>query len=113
MLPLQACLSEIRLKRYDYVMKRYRVIVDGIVQGVGFRYFCMYTAKDCLVTGSVRNMSNGMVDIYVQGEEENINTFLDKVKEGIGFIRVDDMRIKPVPVVEGEREFVCLYSEDW
>ena len=94
-------------------MKRYRVIVDGIVQGVGFRYFCMYTAKECLVTDTVRNMSNGMVDIYVQGEEDNINTFLDKVKEGIGFIRVDDMRVKQVPVVEGEREFVCLYSENW
>lgn len=90
-------------------MKRYRVIVDGVVQGVGFRYFCMYTSKECLVTGSVRNMANGMVDIYVQGEEENINAFLDKIKEGIGFIRVDDMRVKQVPVVESEREFVCLY----
>lgn len=54
-------------------------------------------------------MANGMVDIYVQGEEDNINQFLDKVKEGIGFIRVDDMRVKQVPVVEKEREFICLY----
>ena len=90
-------------------MKRYHVIVSGQVQGVGFRYFAMYTAKDCRITGSVRNMSNGMVDMYVQGEERDIDQYLDLIKEGIGFIRVDDMRVKPVPIMEGEQEFICLY----
>lgn len=90
-------------------MKRYHVIVSGQVQGVGFRYFAMYTADDCHITGSVRNMSNGMVDMYVQGEESDIDRYLDLIKEGIGFIRVDDMRVKPVSPVEGEQAFICLY----
>ena len=89
-------------------MKRYHVIVSGQVQGVGFRWYAMTTAREHGLSGTVRNMSNGMVDIYVQGEEKEINAFLDTLREGIGWIRVDDMRIKPVPAVNGEKDFICI-----
>ena len=89
-------------------MKRYHVIVSGQVQGVGFRWFSMMQAKENGVTGTVRNMSNGMVDIYVQGEEKDIDAFLDALKEGAGWIRVDDMRIKSVPVIPAEKNYICI-----
>jgi acylphosphatase len=46
-----------------------------------------------------------MVEIYIQGEQELIDAFLEKVSQGNRFIRVDDMSVKEVPVVEGEKHF--------
>lgn len=65
----------------------------------------MMEAQSRGLTGSVKNLENGLVEIYVQGAEELIDLFLAKVKEGNRFIRVDDMSIKEVPVVEGEKRF--------
>lgn len=86
-------------------MKRYHVFVDGQVQGVGMRGFCMIQAQTLGLTGSVKNLDNGMVEIYVQGEQALIDSFLEKVSQGNRFIRVDDISVKEVPVVEGEKHF--------
>lgn len=90
-------------------MKRYHVFVDGQVQGVGMRGFCMMEAQTLGLTGSVKNLDNGMVEIYVQGEPEQIDTFLAKVQAGNRFIRVDDISVKEVPVVPGEKHFSYGY----
>ena len=50
-------------------MIRYYIIVDGRVQGVGFRFFCTMTARKYDLTGWVRNMENGMVEMEVQGDD--------------------------------------------
>lgn len=86
-------------------MKRYYVIVEGRVQGVGFRFFCMKHARERGLTGSVRNLENGMVEIYIQGEDSAINLFLMDVQNGDGYIRVDDIHVKEVPVIKDEKEF--------
>ena len=46
-------------------MKRYYIIVEGRVQGVGFRYFVQSIAAGYGLTGWVRNLDNGMVDMEV------------------------------------------------
>jgi len=87
-------------------MKRYHVIVQGQVQGVGFRGFVMLQAQRRKLTGSVKNMENGMVEMFVQGEEKDIDSFLAAVEKGDGrFIRVDSMSVKASPVVPNEKRF--------
>ena len=86
-------------------MKRYHVIVQGRVQGVGFRSFCMLQAQRRNLTGSVKNLSNGMVEIFVQGDEVMIDEFLGVIEKGDRFIRVDDMSIKQTAIIEGEKKF--------
>ncbi len=90
-------------------MKRYHVIVEGRVQGVGFRGFCMLQAQSRGLTGSVKNLSNGMVEIFVQGEQNQIDDFLKRVQEGDRFIVVEDMSIKECNIVEGEKRFAYGY----
>lgn len=89
-------------------MNRYHLIVSGQVQGVGFRYFCVMNAQKLNLTGSVRNMDNGMVEIFVQGKETTIRTFLNIIKQGNMFINVKDYSIKKVDVIENETEFEYL-----
>lgn len=52
-------------------MKRYHIIASGRVQGVGFRYFVLLKANTLNLTGTVRNQSNGNVEIFAQGQEEH------------------------------------------
>ncbi|MBR3312337.1 MAG: acylphosphatase [Solobacterium sp.] len=86
-------------------MKRYHVFVEGRVQGVGFRSFCMLNAQRLNLTGNVKNLTNGIVEMFVQGEEADIDRFLAVVEKGNTWIRVDEISVKSVPVVEGEKKF--------
>jgi len=94
-------------------MKRYHMIVEGRVQGVGFRGFCQSHALGLHLTGSVRNMANGMVEIYAQGEEKNLHEFISLLRQGDRFIRVDDISIKETAVVPDETKFRYDYSSSW
>ena len=89
--------------------KRYHVIVEGRVQGVGFRGFCMLRAQRFHLTGTVKNLANGMVEIFVQGEDSDIDKFLEEIEKGDRFIRVDNISVKPTALVEGENRFTYGY----
>lgn len=90
-------------------MVRYFIIVYGRVQGVGFRYFVQSTALKKSLTGTVRNMDNGMVEIEAQGLEENITKFITIIKTGNTFIRVDDISLKKIDLVSTEKTFKVSY----
>ncbi|MGL4771961.1 MAG: acylphosphatase [Clostridium sp.] len=90
-------------------MSRYLIIVEGRVQGVGFRYFATAAANKYKLTGTVRNMDNGMVEINIQGEEEVINKFIADIKQGNRFVRVDELSSKKIPLIENEKGFKIKY----
>jgi len=91
------------------MIKRYHIIAEGRVQGVGMRGFCIMNANQLRLTGSVRNMDNGMVEIFAQGEESHLRLFLSTVEEGNRWIRVDSLSVKEIPVIDGEREFNYIW----
>lgn len=86
-------------------MKRCFIIFKGRVQGVGFRYFAMMTAKSENLTGHVRNLSNGHVEAEVQGSSENFDRFLQQILKGNGFMRVEDYSLKEIPTKDNEKDF--------
>lgn len=63
------------------MMRKVRMNVQGRVQGVGFRYMTKMAADDLEVTGTVRNEDDGSVSIEAFGTEENIDQFIQKVKD--------------------------------
>jgi len=68
--------------------KRLQVFFSGHVQGVGFRVGTERLARNYKVTGFVRNLKDGRVELVVEGEPEEIETFLDALKEQrSGFIQ--------------------------
>jgi acylphosphatase len=61
---------------------------SGQVQGVGFRYTTLLTARGFNVSGFVENLGDGRVRVEVEGEEEEVNAFLTAVEERMrGFVR--------------------------
>ncbi len=53
-----------------------RVIYTGRVQGVGFRFTAVEISRRHAVAGTVRNCSDGSVEVVVQGEAEDLEAFL-------------------------------------
>ena len=52
------------------------MIVSGRVQGVGFRYYVEDIALGMNISGWVRNLSDGTVEIDAEGEEDKLKKFL-------------------------------------
>ncbi len=53
-----------------------RVLFSGNVQGVGFRFTCLETAKHHAVAGWVRNLSDGRVETQVKGTRVAVDGFI-------------------------------------
>jgi acylphosphatase len=58
-----------------------QVLYEGNVQGVGFRWSIRHIAKGFDVTGWVRNLPDGRVDMQVNGEESEVRAFLDAIMQ--------------------------------
>jgi acylphosphatase len=56
-----------------------QVFYEGNVQGVGFRWSVRHIAKGFDVTGSVRNLRDGRVELLAKGEEEEVRAFLEAI----------------------------------
>ena len=56
-----------------------QVFYEGHVQGVGFRFTVRHIAKGFDVTGWVRNLPDGRVELQATGDEEEVRAFLDQV----------------------------------
>lgn len=55
--------------------KAYKFLVKGTVQGIFFRQFVKSHAKDLFLTGFVRNLSDGDVEVLAEGESVNLKKF--------------------------------------
>lgn len=72
-------------------------IVQGRVQGVGFRYFALGKGQMLGLLGWVSNLSNGEVEYFVQGPEPEVSRFLDSLEEGPRMGRVERVTRSDVP----------------
>lgn len=68
-----------------------RFFVNGMVQGVGYRYFAQRAAAKHQVKGFVRNMPDGRVEAFAQGSEVQVTGFRDDLTTGPRFSKVDDI----------------------
>ena len=61
--------------------KRMSVYYDGRVQGVGFRFTAEYIAQQLKVTGWVKNLPDGRVEVLAEGPEDSLVEFLDRIRK--------------------------------
>ena len=59
-----------------------KLLIRGIVQGVGFRYFCYRTATRLDLVGWVKNMPTGSVEVVAEGNRGALEIFIKEVKTG-------------------------------
>ena len=73
--------------------RRMQVLYSGQVQGVGFRYTVKSTASGFEVTGTIRNLPEGSVELIVEGAKDELEAFRQAIRDsGLShFIRKEDV----------------------
>ena len=68
------------------------VLYAGRVQGVGFRYAVRTLVRGFEITGRVRNLPDGRVELVAEGARDELDAFLQAIRDSEvgGFIRKED-----------------------
>jgi acylphosphatase len=75
-------------------METRRLVITGIVQGVGFRYAMLAQARLLGVTGWVRNRRDGSVEAVIAGDAGQLEAMLDWSRSGPAGAAVDNLMIE-------------------
>lgn len=70
--------------------------VSGRVQGVGFRWFALLAARRAGVCGTAENLRDGRVAFVAQGDDADVDRWLEALREGPSGSRVDDLVVEEV-----------------
>ena len=86
-----------------------RVLIAGRVQGVGFRYFVTSKAEAFNIKGYVRNLDTGAVEIEVEGEKQEIHSFLKEVRQGPLHAQIYEFQVEWKPHKQQYDHFYVKY----
>ncbi|KIY21489.1 MULTISPECIES: acylphosphatase [Mesobacillus] len=90
-------------------MIQLQIIVSGKVQGVGYRYYTQMKAIQFGITGWVRNLREGGVEILASGAKDNLEKFIDEVRRGNPFSTVDHIEVNEIENTETYKSFAIKY----
>lgn len=91
-------------------MKMTHVIVEGRVQGVAFRDYTRREATQLGLSGWVRNLRNGSVEVMLAGADRDIAAMLEWLKKGSPRARVDNLMVETVAADEHFTTFDIRYD---
>ena len=73
---------------------RAKVLLDGRVQNVGLRYHTQEKATELNLTGFVRNLTDGRVEVVFEGPANKVEELLDWFQEGALQARIDTIALR-------------------
>jgi acylphosphatase len=82
--------------------------ISGRVQGVGFRYFAKNKAIALHLSGWVRNLPDGTVEVLACGERRALEQFMQSLEEGPIGSRVEDTQIQWLQQQQNDKKFEIL-----
>ncbi|MAH03514.1 acylphosphatase [Candidatus Pacearchaeota archaeon] len=75
--------------------KSVRLYINGIVQGVFFRAFVKENAERYNIKGFVRNLEDGRIEAFLEGNSEDVNKMIELCKKGPKHSQIKNIQIKP------------------
>jgi acylphosphatase len=73
---------------------RVHLIVQGIVQGVGLRYFVLRHAQEMGIEGYVKNLFSEEVEIEAQGERAMVEVLIQEIRVGPRFAHITNVDVQ-------------------
>lgn len=80
----------------------------GSVQGVGFRYTARQLAEYRQVTGYVMNLSDGRVEILAEGQQSEVEAFIDEISREMADY-IGEVQTKDLPPAGSYKQFVIRF----
>ncbi len=84
--------------------KSVRLYIDGTVQGVFFRMFIKENAERYDVKGFVRNLEDGRIEVFLEGDADKVNKMTELCEKGPKHAQIRKVEIKP----ERFQDFRCF-----
>jgi len=78
------------------------MLVSGRVQGVGFRWFVLRSARSLGVSGWVRNTDDGEVEVHAAGESSRVSEFVSVVRHGPAHAVVHSVEVEERPATDAD-----------
>lgn len=75
-----------------------KITVNGRVQGVFYRKHAQEKALELQITGTVRNMDDGSVELFACGHEKQVNDFIKWCRVGPPLAHVEDLLSESIEV---------------
>ena len=88
--------------------KSVRLYIKGIVQGIFFRSFIKTNAEKYNVKGFTRNLEDGRVEVFLEGNAPDVNKMIELCKQGPKHSQIKDVQIKPEKF-QGFKTFKILH----
>jgi len=73
------------------------IVIRGVVQGVGYRYYCYRRAVNLQLTGWVKNDADGSVFVLAEGDRSAVEALIDELKVGPHSASVNSLSTKWLP----------------
>ncbi len=89
-------------------MIRIKMTVRGMVQGVGFRFYCYRQAAALGIRGYAKNLYSGDVEIEAEGDEGVVKEFVKLVEIGPKFSKVNSVSVIRMPYEGKNKDFSIL-----
>ena len=87
------------------------VLVEGLVQGVGYRAFAQRRAEDRGLTGYAVNLHDGRVKVRAEGHRESLDAYVRDLELGPPLACVERVSVTQLPYTGQYRGFSVRFSE--
>lgn len=75
--------------------KSVRLYITGTVQGIFFRVFIKSNAEKYNVKGFTRNLEDGRIEVFLEGDANDVNKMIELCKQGPKHSQIRNVEIKP------------------
>jgi acylphosphatase len=86
-------------------------MIEGEVQGVGYRAFAQRRAQDRGLTGYAVNLHDGRVKVRAEGHRETLDAYVRDLEQGPPLARVARVSVVSLPYTGQYREFAVRFSD--
>ena len=87
------------------------ILVEGRVQGVGYRVFAQRRAQGRGLTGYAVNLHDGRVKVRVEGDRPRIDEYVRDLEGGPPLARIDRVTVTTLPYTGQYRDFSVRFSD--
>ena len=85
-----------------------QVYFEGRVQGVGFRWTTRDIAKGFDVVGSVKNLIDGRVEMQVQGDDDEVDEFIQEIRDSSLAHHIQGFEVRDIPLMDNVKGFTIV-----